>query len=152
MLQGRKTKRAGVHVESDDEVHIHKMEDLQDVTFGYEDSFLSPPFITVQDGSDLTPRDPSHNCKEDHVKAGTTIRWQLRYSTKVQTMLQGLQLGDLLISLSPSRIDGDFTSILDVHLDVDGNPERVTEVTENRVRPFLHDQSASIILISCSTL
>ena len=116
---------------------------LRDITSDPEETLLGPHFITVQDGSDLTLKDPSHSCKDDHVKAGTTLRWQLQYGIPIPELRARMTPQYIQISLLRSRIGDNSASILDVHLDV----VSYFDLPENRVSPFLRTVYALIILI-----
>ena len=107
----------------------------RDVTNNFGEAVLGTSFMAVQDGCDLTPKDPSHNCEKDHVKEGTTIQWPLRYSPDLPGRLPRLSPQYLQISLQRSRIYNESAEILEMHLDV------VLHVTmeEFMVRPFLHN-------------
>ena len=79
---------------------------------------IGPHFITVQEDSELVPKDASHSCKEDHVKAGTTLRWQLKHKRLSQRSRPDLTPPHLQISLAKSRIDNISVNMLEVHLDL----------------------------------
>ena len=102
-------------------------------TSGPEQAVLGPHFLAVQEGSDLMPRDPSHNCKEDHAEAGTTRRWRHQ-----EVGPRWKEPHDLQVSLTRSRFSDDSANMLEVHIEVVEDLEGPIAMAQNRVRLFLH--------------
>ena len=78
---------------------------------------LGPHFITVREGSGPAPKDPSHDCENDHAEAGTTLRRQLDYNGRV-SFSPSIGRPELQISLARSPIDIGSVNMLEVRLDV----------------------------------
>ena len=72
---------------------------------------LGPHFIAVQMGFKLIQQGPSHDCKRDHVEAGTTCLWKL-----ADNILAWYGPEDLQISLTRSHFDSGSGKMLEVHL------------------------------------
>ena len=119
------------------------------IEFDPDQTFLGPHFINVQEGSDLMPRDPSHNCKEDHVEAGTTRRWRLP-----ETESQWQEPCDLQFSLTRSHLSDDSassddsTDMLEVHFTVVEGLEEPIVAIKNRVRPLLHPLHSDLLSLA----